>query len=47
VICRPVTGLPPSQLAIIWRTGDERPAVRVFVDACFRCLCQEKARTTG
>ncbi|MFD4530428.1 LysR family transcriptional regulator [Streptomyces sp. NPDC058470] len=37
VTCRPVTGLSPSELAVIWRTGDQREAVRVFVDAC--CLC--------
>lgn len=47
VICRPVTGLSPSQLAIIWRTNDERLAVSVFVDACFRCLCTETASTGG
>lgn len=34
VACRPVSGLPPSQLAVLWRTGDHRPAVRLFVDAC-------------
>ncbi|MEU9152522.1 LysR family transcriptional regulator [Streptomyces sp. NPDC048417] len=37
VTCRPVTGLPPSELAVVWRTGDHRRAVRVFIDAC--CLC--------
>ncbi|MET7394924.1 LysR family transcriptional regulator [Dactylosporangium sp. NPDC005572] len=35
--CRPVTGLPPSELAVVWRTGDDREAVRAFIDAC--CLC--------
>jgi DNA-binding transcriptional LysR family regulator len=39
VVCRPVTGLPPSELAVVWRTGDDRPAIRVFVDACASCLC--------
>jgi DNA-binding transcriptional LysR family regulator len=34
LICRPVTGLSPSELAVIWRTGDHREAVRVFIDAC-------------
>ncbi|WP_192758400.1 LysR family transcriptional regulator [Actinomadura algeriensis] len=29
----PVTGLPPSELAAAWRRGDERTAVRDFVDA--------------
>ncbi|GII32927.1 LysR family transcriptional regulator [Planotetraspora mira] len=37
LICRPVTGLSPSELAVVWRTGDHREAVRVFIDAC--CLC--------
>lgn len=39
VVCRPVAGLAPSELAVAWRTGDDRQAIRVFVDACFRCLC--------
>ncbi|GAA3387228.1 LysR family transcriptional regulator [Cryptosporangium minutisporangium] len=37
VVCRPVTGLPPSELAVVWRPDDDREMVRVFVDAC--CLC--------
>ncbi|MFI8191642.1 LysR family transcriptional regulator [Streptomyces sp. NPDC085946] len=37
VVCRPVTGLSPSELAVVRRTRDHREAVRVFVDAC--CLC--------
>lgn len=41
VVCRPVSGLPPSELAVVWRTGDQRHAVRVFVDAC--CRCSEEA----
>ena len=43
VVCRPVAGLSPSELAVVWRTDDDRPAVRVVVDACFRCLCAEPA----
>ena len=39
VVCRPVSGLSPSQLAVAWRTGDDRDAVRVFADACAECLC--------
>ena len=39
VVCRPVSGLSPSQLAVAWRTGDHRDAVRVFADACVQCLC--------
>jgi DNA-binding transcriptional LysR family regulator len=36
-VARPVSGLSPSELAVVWRTGDQRHAVRVFVDACCRC----------
>jgi DNA-binding transcriptional LysR family regulator len=39
VVCRPVSGLPPSRLAVVWRTGDDRPAIRLFVESCARCLC--------
>jgi DNA-binding transcriptional LysR family regulator len=38
VVCRPVTGLSPSRLAVVWRTTDTREAVRVFTEACCRCL---------
>jgi DNA-binding transcriptional LysR family regulator len=41
VVCRPVTGLSPSELAVVWRTRDSRDAIRVFVDACFQCLCKD------
>ena len=37
VICRPVTGLSPSQLAVLWRTGDDRKAIQVFTGIF--CLC--------
>ncbi|MEV0614532.1 LysR family transcriptional regulator [Nonomuraea sp. NPDC050404] len=30
---RPVTGLPPGELAIAWREGDASPQVGAFVDA--------------
>lgn len=43
IVCRPVLGLTPSQLAVVWRTGDDRPALRVFTDACTRCLCGPSA----
>jgi DNA-binding transcriptional LysR family regulator len=33
VVFRPVSGLSPSELAVVWRSSDEREAVRVFVDA--------------
>jgi len=39
IVYRPVGGLPPSELAVVWRSGDDRRAVRVFTDACTRCLC--------
>ncbi|MEU5695354.1 LysR family transcriptional regulator [Actinosynnema sp. NPDC020468] len=39
VVCRPVPGLAPSRLAVVWRTDDDREAVRVFADSCVRCLC--------
>ncbi|MGM1062420.1 LysR family transcriptional regulator [Saccharothrix sp. Mg75] len=38
VVYRPVLGLSPSRLAVVWRTDDEREAVRVFVEACARSL---------
>ncbi|ONI84636.1 LysR family transcriptional regulator [Saccharothrix sp. ALI-22-I] len=43
VVYRPVDGLSPSTLAVVWRTGDERDAVQVFVQACVRCLCPDTA----
>ncbi|GAA4669027.1 MULTISPECIES: LysR family transcriptional regulator [Amycolatopsis] len=39
VVTRPVSGLPPAELAVLWHEGDSREAVRVFTDACRRCLC--------
>ena len=39
VRCRPVTGLSPAELAVVWRRADRREPVRVFVDASVRCLC--------
>jgi DNA-binding transcriptional LysR family regulator len=33
IVCRPVIGVQPSQLAIAWRRGDNRAAVREFVRA--------------
>lgn len=43
VVCRPVTDLPPSELAVVWRTGDRRTAVRVVVDSCFHCAARLRA----
>jgi DNA-binding transcriptional LysR family regulator len=39
VVHRPVSGLPPSELAVVWRASDRRDAVRVFVESCLRCFC--------
>ncbi|MEU1722229.1 LysR family transcriptional regulator [Nonomuraea sp. NPDC005692] len=39
VVARPVTGLPPSRLAIVWRRDDRRPSVRALVREFVRCLC--------
>ncbi|MFG1702811.1 LysR family transcriptional regulator [Nonomuraea sp. M3C6] len=39
VVSRPVAGLPPSRLAIVWRRDDRREAVRALVEASVRCLC--------
>ncbi|WP_051581544.1 LysR family transcriptional regulator [Pseudonocardia acaciae] len=36
---RPVTGLPPAELAVAWRSAGGRREVHVFADACLRCLC--------
>ncbi|MDT7654059.1 MAG: hypothetical protein QOI36_5465 [Pseudonocardiales bacterium] len=33
----PVLDLPPAELAVAWRTGDRRTAVRVVADTCFQC----------
>ena len=35
---RPVSGLAPSRLAVVWRAGDEREIIRLFASACTRCL---------
>jgi DNA-binding transcriptional LysR family regulator len=37
LVFRAVTGLSPSQLAVVWRTGDTREAVHIFTEACCRC----------
>jgi DNA-binding transcriptional LysR family regulator len=33
IVCLPVSGLEPARLAIAWRRGDRRPAVRDFIRA--------------
>lgn len=37
-MCRPVTGLSPSQLAVLWRTGDDRTAIQVFTSLFCQCV---------
>ncbi len=34
IVCIPVRGLEPARLAIAWRRGDRRPAIRDFIQAC-------------
>ena len=34
IVCIPVNGLPPAQLAVAWRRPDRRHAVRSFTEAC-------------
>jgi DNA-binding transcriptional LysR family regulator len=43
VVHRPVVDLPPAQLAVVWRSGDHRQAVRVVTDACFHCASPPRA----
>jgi hypothetical protein len=38
VVCRPVTGLTSSQLAVLWRTGDNRKAIQVFTGVFCQCV---------
>ncbi|MEV0234219.1 LysR family transcriptional regulator [Nonomuraea sp. NPDC050786] len=38
VVSRPVAGLPPSRLAIVWRRSDRRQAVRTLVEAFVTCM---------
>ncbi len=39
IVCRPITDLPPAELAVIWRPEDERGALQAFIEACQSCLC--------
>jgi hypothetical protein len=43
VVHRPVVDLPPVQLAVVWRSGDRRQAVRIVTDACFHCARPPRA----
>jgi DNA-binding transcriptional LysR family regulator len=42
IVCRPVVGVQPSQLAIAWRRGDERAAVREFVGAAVEVAAESE-----
>lgn len=33
VVCRPVIGLAPAELALVWRINDQRPVVQAFLDS--------------
>jgi DNA-binding transcriptional LysR family regulator len=33
-VCRPVSGVGPAQLAVVWRTTDTRPVMKDFVRCC-------------
>ena len=46
IVCIPVSGLEPARLAIAWRRGDRRPAVRDFVRAC-RDVAGAQSGTSG
>ncbi|MEU4829602.1 LysR family transcriptional regulator [Streptosporangium sp. NPDC023615] len=39
VVCLPVSGLPPSRLAIVWRRDHRRRVVRKLVEEFVRCMC--------
>jgi hypothetical protein len=43
VVHRPVVDLRPADLAVVWRSGDRRPAVQVVTDACFQCAIPPQA----
>jgi DNA-binding transcriptional LysR family regulator len=42
IVCRPVVGVQPSLLAIAWRRGDERAAVREFVGAAIEVAAESE-----
>jgi DNA-binding transcriptional LysR family regulator len=45
IVCRPVIGVQPSQLAIAWRRGDHRAAVREFVGAAAEAAAKSEQQT--
>jgi DNA-binding transcriptional LysR family regulator len=44
VICRPVAGLSPARLAVLWRAGDDRKAIQVFTGIFCRCVQSGETR---
>jgi DNA-binding transcriptional LysR family regulator len=45
IVCRPVLGVQPSQLAIAWRRDDHRAAVREFVGAAAEAAAESEQQT--
>jgi DNA-binding transcriptional LysR family regulator len=45
IVCRPVLGVRPSQLAIAWRRDDHRAVVREFVGAAAEAAAKNEQRT--
>jgi DNA-binding transcriptional LysR family regulator len=45
IVCRPVIGVQPSQLAIAWRRGDHRAAVREFIRAAAEAAAKSEQQT--
>ena len=46
-VVRPVRGLTPGELAIVWREGDRRPAVQDFVQGCLDAAAATDAARPG
>lgn len=42
VVCRPVIGLSPSQLAVLWRADDDRKAIQVFTGIFRQCVAGQR-----
>jgi DNA-binding transcriptional LysR family regulator len=42
IVCRPVDGVQPCQLAVAWRRGDQRAAVREFVGAALEVALERE-----
>jgi DNA-binding transcriptional LysR family regulator len=46
IVCVPVSDLAPARLAIAWRRGERRPAVRDFVRACRDAAASRREKIT-